>query len=70
MITVEQLIQSLKEQNPKAPVKFWHEDKGYVDVFVFGQNQDEISYQIRKNKLTKEQASSKVFVEINEVLSW
>tara|TARA_R110002049_G_scaffold301012_1_gene492751 strand:- start:903 stop:1112 length:210 start_codon:yes stop_codon:yes gene_type:complete len=64
---VRELIEELKKENQNAPVQFWHEDKGYIDIICSGQNKDELDYQIDDRGLTKEQAVEKVCVELNGV---
>ena len=64
---VRELIEELKKENQNAPVQFWHEEKGYIDIVCVGQNKDELDYQFDDVGLTEEQAIEKVCVELNEV---
>ena len=50
MITVKQLIEELKQFSPDAPVEYWDEDKGFLGIYVNGQNIDEIDYQMSEEK--------------------
>ena len=62
---VKELIYWLEKENPDAPVRLWQQG-GYSDIYVNGQDVDEIHYQMEYEGLTKEQALNKVFVELHE----
>ena len=64
MITVKELREELKKFSPDAPVKYWDEDKGFLGIYVAGQDIDEIDYQMSEEKLTRRQALNKVAVEL------
>ena len=64
MITVKELIEELKQFSPDAPVEYWDEEKGFLGIYVNGQNVDEIDYQMSEENLTRRQALNKVAVEL------
>jgi len=64
VITVKELIEELKQFSPDAPVEYWDEEKGFLGIYVNGQNIDEIDYQMSEEKLTRRQALNKVAVEL------
>jgi|6_EtaG_2_1085325.scaffolds.fasta_scaffold144518_2 hypothetical protein len=63
---VKELIKELKQQNQNAPVHFWDDRKGYIDIWCGGQDDDEINYQTEYKGLTREQALEQVCVELHE----
>ena len=66
---VKELIKELKLQNPDAPVTLWavEGDRGHMDIVCFGQDKDEIVYQVEDEGLTEKQALDKVSVELHVI---
>ena len=66
---VKELIKELKLQNPDAPVTLWavEGDRGHKDIVCFGQDKDEIVYQVEDEGLTEKQALDKVSVELHAI---